>query len=474
MKTAKAEVDSQRQASVALANQEYLGHAPEDPSIIHASLVIPGNDMLPQGLEDPDALNDIRLRYKVWITRSQPNIFDIRGRDMRQLQEAVKELNWALHDMRLSSEALTIRFLAQKPSRDQDSAIVNVELNCRPIVKALSNTPRSVLTTALDLVDRLRTSLLPSADILRLLTTDLRMRVNFGHLQVRTRKKGLGRDMSYANFAEMIPQYSNRGGASLHTRMPAVAHAAKVLHKILDPIVGLHYPKEHAVSGRCTVALGLGDHELVADAKLPTKDKEQLSIPTLAKPEAWPRLNWTVAAPDMPLDWNFQVDSLGYQAVVPDDLLKLMQSIVLIPNKADKGDGHSLCPPRLLNGQSAGGQIDRTTLKTSIIVPFRNTPFVIEVSITQQWQGMKTVSEADTWWGLEFYCRGWDEAINNVSPGERRKDWGPKLERIWPGIDQSLEERFTAFLEYIVEIQAALDDVDFKSRAGFRAQNASK
>lgn len=175
-----------------------------------------------------------------------------------------------------------------------------------------------------------------------------------------------------------------------------------------------------------------------------------------------------------PLDWNFQVDSLGYQAVVPDDLLKLMQSIVLIPNKADKGDGHSLCPPRLLNGQSAGGQIDRTTLKTSIIVPFRNTPFVIEVSITQQWQGMKTVSEADTWWGLEFYCRGWDETINNVSPGERRKDWGPKLERIWPGIDQSLEERFTAFLEYIVEIQAALDDVDFKSRAGFRAQNASK
>ncbi|UNI15239.1 hypothetical protein JDV02_001791 [Purpureocillium takamizusanense] len=464
MKTAYAEMDSQRQASVATANQEYLGRAPKDPSLIHASLVIPGGNMLPQGLDDPEALNDIRAKHKVWIHRPKPNIFEICGRDIRQLQNAVKALNWKLHDMRLSSEALTTQFLAQKPSKEEHGVIVNVELDARPVVKALSDAPRSVLKTALDLSEQLRGSLLPSTDILRLMTTNLRMRVNFGRVQVRTRKKGLGNNMPYASFAEMVPQFSSRGGAGLQTRLRGVAHAATVLQRIVDPIVGLYHPREHSLSRRCTVMLEIGDHELMADAKLPAGEKTQLSIPTLVKPDARPRLNWTVVAPDMSLDWNFQVDSRESKATIPDSLLKLMQSIVLIPDKTGVDDGYSLCPPRLLAGHLGSDRIDKTTLKTSIIVPFRGTPFDIEVSVTKQWQGLRTVSNAETWWGLEFYCRGWDEAINNVSPGQSRKDWGAELERIWPGADQSLEERFTAFLEYIVEIQSALDDVNFRSR----------
>ena len=37
MKTAKAEMDSRRQASEALASREYFGDAPDDPSLIHVS-----------------------------------------------------------------------------------------------------------------------------------------------------------------------------------------------------------------------------------------------------------------------------------------------------------------------------------------------------------------------------------------------------------------------------------------------------
>ncbi|KAJ6445563.1 Alternative oxidase [Purpureocillium lavendulum] len=463
MKTAKAEMDSRRQASEALASREYFGDAPDDPSLIHVSLVIPGNRMLPQALEDPDALNDICVKHKLWITRPQSSVFDLRGRDIRQLQEAVKALNWAIHDMRLSNEASTTRFLAQRLSRHGHDTVVNVELNSRPVVKAISKERPSSLATASDLSQQLSPSLVSSANILRLLTTNLRMRVNFGHLHVRTRKKGLGSNMPYPDFAAMVPQYSNRGGAGLITHFTDADDAKKVLESLMDPIVGLYYPKEHPISARCTVTLDIGDQELVSDSKLPTHEKVRLAIPTLAKPDATPRLNWTVAAPDMTFDWNFQVDSLGPTAAVPDGLLRLMQSIVLIPNRAVTDGGLSLNPPRLLAGLS-DSRVDGTTLKSSIIVPFRNTPFAIEVGITQKWAGMKTVSTPDTWWGLEFHCPGWDEGINNVNPGERRKDWGTDLERIWPGTEQSLEDRFTSFLEHIVEIQAALGDIKCGSR----------
>lgn len=63
--------------------------------------------------------------------------------------------------------------------------------------------------------------------------------------------------------------------------------------------------------------------------------------------------------------------------------------------------------------------------------------------------------------GIEFYGRHWSEAINQVMPGERRKDWGEGLRHIWPGDDASLESRFLDFLQHVVQIQSALGGVDW-------------
>lgn len=174
--------------------------------------------MLPRGLENPAALDAIRKKHKVWITRVQPNVLELRCENIRRLQEAMNEINWVLHDMRISGGNPTTRFLAQKPVNVPDSAVVRVDVNTRPHVETVKRITGDALPVALELFHQLYTGFVPSMDVLRGLGTDLKMRVNFGRLHLRTRKKGLGNEMTYADFAEMVPGYSVRGGAVLETR----------------------------------------------------------------------------------------------------------------------------------------------------------------------------------------------------------------------------------------------------------------
>lgn len=174
--------------------------------------------MLPRGLDDPTALNDIRQKHKAWITMAQPNVLQVHAAHIKRLQEAVKAINWRIHDMRLSSESLTTRFLVQKPTNARNSALVRVELNSRPQVLTAKDGPGDIASVAEDLCQQIQGTLVPSMDILRAVGAELKMRINFGRLEVRQRKKGLGQDMSYADFSMMVPQYSIRGGASLVSR----------------------------------------------------------------------------------------------------------------------------------------------------------------------------------------------------------------------------------------------------------------
>ena len=173
--------------------------------------------MLPPGLDNPAALDVIRKKHKVWITRVQPNVLELQGDNIRRLQEAMKELNWLLHDMRLSGGHPTTLFLAQQPVSAPDGAVVRVNINTRPRLESMSDITANNLKVAQDLFNQLDADFVPSMDALRGLGADLKMRVNFGRLQVRTRK-GLGNEMTFADFAKMVSGYSVRGGAVLDTR----------------------------------------------------------------------------------------------------------------------------------------------------------------------------------------------------------------------------------------------------------------
>lgn len=175
--------------------------------------------MLPSGLDNPVLLDNLRRTLRVWITQPEPNRFDISANSMLKLQEAVRGINWAIHDLRLASGRLITRFIVQKPLCVDDSALVVVELGARPRVATVEKGPSLGLgPIALDIFCRLSSNIAPSMDKLASIGTGLLMRVNFGHLEVRKRKKGLGSEMSYPSFTDMVQQYSTRGGAGLKTR----------------------------------------------------------------------------------------------------------------------------------------------------------------------------------------------------------------------------------------------------------------
>ncbi|KYK55954.1 hypothetical protein DCS_07919 [Drechmeria coniospora] len=463
MASAKSTADRRRQANFLAAEEELLNRPPADRPLIQVNLVIPGKHMLPRNLDDPAALNAIRRTHRVWITRPQPNILVIHSDDTQRLQCALKDLNWTIHDMRRSDEIAVTRFVTQQPANMTEDVLVKVELNARPYMAGNSRTPDSgeTLPVALGLFHELAGRVTSSAESLRRLTVDLKMRVNFGSLQVRRRKRTLGNEMTYADFAHMVSQYAIRGGAHLDKRLPDVQRANKVIQHIVNPAAGLYYPDMGVVRSRCTVLLKIQDHDLVSEAEVPFTENVGLSTPMLARPEPWPRLNWTVAAPDMKLDWNFEVGSFHTMEAVPHELRSLTEHLVLVPSDAGSNQTASLSIPKLVARGPGSNQVKETMLKVSILVPFQDTPYIVEISTTQAWAGMKTSTEPRTWWGMEFYGRNWDESINYMSPGNRKKDWGSGLQTIWPGDAPGLEPRFMSFLEHILQVQSAVGKVDF-------------
>ena len=244
----------------------------------------------------------------------------------------------------------------------------------------------------------------------------------------------------------------------------------------MDPVAGIPDFEMLDVKQRCSVLLQIGDQELVAEVETPLAESTHVSATRMTRTDKLTRLNWTVAAPDMSVsaptralchrrqltlfrdfDWNLQVESYDTMATIPSELRNLVRGIVLVPDRAGGDQVAELTTPRVMMTKVLGGdKVDETLLKTSILVPFKDTPFIVEISVTQAWSGLETNTDPETWWGLEFYGQHWDEAMNHVNPGERRKDWGPELQDIWLGHGPGLEERFMEFLEHILELQSAL------------------
>lgn len=264
-----------------------------------ASLVVPARHMLPRALDDDTILDEIRIKHKVWITRTKPAIFDLCSDNMRALQDAVKAINWMLHDIRLSGGDTHARFLAQMPASDTPATIVQVRLNERPVVRWPADARVNALAAARHHVEQLCSAFVPSMEAVRDLPRELKMRVNFGLVKVRSRAKGLGSDMSYATFAEMLEQDSSRRSCVFEPQLPNAAVAERLLYELVDPLSRVFYSDGQQLRKRCTLTLRLQGQELVAGAEMLGDSSTNLHSAALVTPDAWPRLNWVTAAPEM-------------------------------------------------------------------------------------------------------------------------------------------------------------------------------
>ena len=97
-------------------------------------MVLPTGDLLPMALEDPAALDELRIKYKVWITFDKPNVLNIQCHNTARLREAVRALHWRLHDMRLSDDQGAAGFMVQKRIEPDDCRLVRVLVGYRPTV----------------------------------------------------------------------------------------------------------------------------------------------------------------------------------------------------------------------------------------------------------------------------------------------------------------------------------------------------
>ncbi|KAF7540644.1 hypothetical protein G7Z17_g12152 [Cylindrodendrum hubeiense] len=416
MGTAKSMADNGRQRARRFEDDEFLGRPP------------PGRDLIL-----PGALNDIRRAHKVYITNVQPNILDIHCESMSRMQQAVHALNWAIHDLRLSNEHPPVRFLVQEPTNADIKDMIRVEIGSRP--RFTSRCPTLVNnSSAMEThIQRLCIEIPNSANTLMALNKNMKMRVNFGHLDVRSRNTRGRDEITHDEFVKLLSMYSVRGGASLETN------------------------GHQDVTQGCEVTLVVQGMEIKADAMDPVGENTQLSTFRAVRSEAWGRLNWTVVAPDMQYDWNLRVDAWDDEDI-PLAFKDLSQKLLLTVNSTQ--DLSDLIRIPHISTHKLGdlrGHVGQLKLKTSATIPYKTTPYVIEISITKIWKGACTTDEPDITWGIEFYAAHWDESIMHVSGGDNRKDWGQGLENIWPGDEPGLESRFRQFVGTVLEMQALLD-----------------
>ncbi|KAI5462981.1 hypothetical protein BGZ63DRAFT_412686 [Mariannaea sp. PMI_226] len=455
MATAKSMMDANRQKQRRAEDEEYLGSPSKEADLIQARLVIPGKQMLPAGLDEPGALDDIRKMYQAYITFMEPNVLDIQCKSISQLQQAVHAINWALHDMRRSVELPPVKFFVQQPAKASINDMVRVVIGCRPQFTSHLSMPSNNILALEKCLPKMSTDIASSADNLMALNKQLKMRVNFGCLNIRARNTKGRDEISYHEFVKLMDMYSIRGGASLRTRLPEAKEAEQLIWYLVDPERNICGGPEELMHGY-EVTLAVQDQEIKAESMEPMGQRMQLSMVRAIRPEAWAHLNWIVAAPDRAYDWSLTVnawENLDTPAGFNDLSKKLKievdqdwESILKIPKVDTRQLG------------DLQNQIRQIGVKSSVVIPYKLTPYVIEINITRAWQEGRMSDEPQVTWGIEFYASHWDESINHVCGGERRKDWGQGLKSIWPGDEPSLGLRFEEFLQTVLEVQSILED----------------
>lgn len=145
---------------------------------------------------------------------------------------------------------------------------------------------------------------------------------------------------------------------------------------------------------------------------------------------------------------------------MPEEFHGLIKELKLKPARY-KENGDFLRPAEVIFPRPGGwkDRIKQTRLKTSFVAEIHDTPYLLEISITQIWDKYKTKAKPRTVWGMEIYGKHWDSAMNHVDPISRRKDWGEAQRNVWVGKDPNMWKRFQSFLEVVLHVQKHVQDI---------------
>ncbi|KAG8412441.1 hypothetical protein J3458_014615 [Metarhizium acridum] len=182
--------------------------------------------------------------------------------------------------MRLAQQNVSTLFLVQKPMDASPDTLISVNLDSRPRVERCQKTMIGTAEVAIDVLRQLGTSFLSSMTTLQTIKRSLRMHVDFGHIIIRRRKRGIGNAMSYSDFTEMALQYGAKGGAELNMRMAEVGGVSKLVAHLLDPKANVYHGVEN-ITYKDSIHMRIGDQILTGDLRIrarSTAEPDKLSF----------------------------------------------------------------------------------------------------------------------------------------------------------------------------------------------------
>ncbi|KAG5930592.1 hypothetical protein E4U53_002209 [Claviceps sorghi] len=469
MPTAKAQADKVRLKTLVEATEEYLGLPPRNEDLPNVMIVLPGKHMLLPELFEAACLNAIRKAHAVWIVQEKPNIIRIYSRNSSNLLEAFRETNWAIHDLRTAQHHVSSLFLVQRPIDGACSVIV--DLNRRPRAAPRTRSEQLIpvqgyFQIVQDLMEELGPSFLSAADALQGRPEQiLQMRVDFGHVLIRRRKKiaqenGKANEMDFTDFAKMTSQYGKRGGADFEGRQDSGLVYNVVHHLLQHTSDFFHWHQNITFHDSISIKLPK-NNTLEADVER-IWGFATLSNVRLMKPEHCPPLKWIILAPDRKYDWCFRVDS-GINLPLCPLASHLVKNIVVHCHPHEETATAFLQNPISLEIQDSHlfkDEVDEILLKSTVAIPFRDTPYVMDVSIHRVWKGVDTRAHPDQkWLSLAFHGVHWAADLNLLNAANTRKDWGLHQMLVWRGSAQSAEGQFGQFVSYVLEALSALDGI---------------
>lgn len=299
--------------------------------LFQTQYIIAGKHLIPLGLDRPEVLDGIRIKNKTWISYDGDCVLDIASDHPLRLKQTCQDLYSLIRDLRLTSERPTQRFIVQRPSpwlNNVGGARISLVAGLRPaVVQANETTKTCIVPVSDDLVPKMAPHITPLAVALTGLDKDLLMSVSFGRLNLQKKKKSVGDQVSYANLPGIMKPYVTRGGATLgskcvipltssictsihlhllvrlplhdDTNFPELLAVRETLRALTNASTGIR-PGMKDVSIQHTLIINLqGDpgtdslREIRADMS-----KRYLGISRMRVVETFPRLDWTVLAPD--------------------------------------------------------------------------------------------------------------------------------------------------------------------------------
>lgn len=171
-------------------------------------------------LDEPNSLDSVRLGHKVWITFEKLNVLVVHAHSSSRLQQALEAIHWKIHDMRLAEELEMSRFLDQGPLAPNDNGAIIFRHGQRPHIAAAD--PEVTMPLDTDYVlstlwENLGFDLVNKAETLMGIAQVLRMRINFGRLNI-LRKADAADELTREQFQKELRAVGKRGHASLGKR----------------------------------------------------------------------------------------------------------------------------------------------------------------------------------------------------------------------------------------------------------------